>query len=890
MENPQYHVLLVEEREADAQLIEESLLQSTLPVVVTHVRRLSDALEQCLNTDFDLLLLDLFLTDSRGLDTFVAMRSHAPRLPMILLTDSSSIDITSEAAKKGAQDVLNKDEINPAILEKTALYAIQRKRHEQELYRQKEFYENLLHDANVWVEALDRAGNVILWNRGAEDISGYSARAMMHSRKRWEVLFPDKDVQRQQLEHYRFLLTEARSVKNEEGEIHTAQGETRVISWSSNIIKGENGETVGCMFVGNDVTARRESVRAISRSEDRFRILAELTSDYVYSASISDDMQVTTDWVEGAFQQITGFAPEDVIGNPDIWWDLMHPDDNARAVSVEQLLDLRGPVVFDYRILRPDKTVIWVRDHIKPVMSEGGKVVGLHGAVQDITERRRMEDSLLKEQEKLRGVIENSADGIAVIDEKARVIEWSPAMEKITGISRSDAIGRYHWDIQARLALPEEHEEHDVREYSRQELETYLREGSSPWVGKLFDRWIVRPDGERRFIEMVSFPVRSSQGLLTGSVSRDITEVKLAEIDIEEKNRQLQTLIQAIPDLVYFKDGSLRNIIANQAYADYVGHEIGDVIDKLDREILPVDIAKQCEKSDRDVIENGQPVRREEVTRNSTDGSLTYFETLKVPLRDADGNVTGLVGVSRDITERKVAELLLEQQNKQLKERNQELDTYTYSVAHDLKNPLSLILGYAELVQTEHSELSPEELNTYMNSVLFNGRKMISIINSLLLLASVRQEDVTLEYLDMHQIVDDAVRRLQRSVAEQEVSIVMPENWLTAMGYATWIEEVWVNYIGNAIKYGGKHVHIEIGMKDEGEMIRYSVADNGPGIPKESLKEIFAPFTRLSQANIEGHGLGLSIVRRIVEKIGGSVGVDSEPGKGATFYFTLPKG
>lgn len=890
MDKPQYHVLLVEERESDAQLIEESLLQCSLRVVVTHVQRLSDALEQCMNADFDILLLDLFLTDSRGLDTFVAMRSHAPRLPMILLTDSTSSDITHEAAKKGAQDVMNKDEISPTLLEKTVLYAIQRKRHEQELYRQKEFYENLLHDANVWVEALDRAGNVILWNRGAEEITGYSARTMMHSRKRWELLYPDEDLRKKQLEHYRFLLSEARSVKNEEGEIHTASGETRVISFNSNIIKGEDGGTVGCMFVGNDVTARRESVRAISRSEDRFRILADLTSDYVYSASITEDMQVTTDWVEGAFQQITGYAPEDIIGNPDIWWELMHPEDKARAVSVEQILDLRGPVVFDYRILRPDETVIWVRDHIKPVLSEQGTVVGLHGAVQDITERRRMEDSLLKEQEKLRGVIENSADGIAVIDEEAKVIEWSPAMEEITGISRKDAIGRYHWDIQARLALPEEHERYDVREHSRRQVEQYLHKGTSRWVGRLFDRWILRPDGERRFVEMVSFPVRSSQGLLTGSVSRDITEVKLAELDLEEKNRQLQTLIQAIPDLVYFKDGSLRNIIANQAYADYVGREIDEVLNKSDEEILPRDIAKQCEKSDRDVIENGNPLRREEVTRNSVDGSLTYFETLKVPLRNADGKVTGLVGVSRDITERKVAELLLEQQNTQLKERNQELDTYTYSVAHDLKNPLSLILGYAELVQAERGELSPEELNTYMNSILFNGRKMISIINSLLLLASVRQEDVTLEYLDMQQIVDDAVRRLQRSMAEQEVSIIVPETWLTALGYSTWIEEVWVNYIGNAIKYGGKKVHIEIGIKDEGEVIRYTVKDDGPGIPKESLSEIFAPFTRLSQANIEGHGLGLSIVRRIIEKIGGNVGVESEVGKGSTFYFTLPKG
>jgi PAS domain S-box-containing protein len=568
---------------------------------------------------------------------------------------------------------------------------------------------------------------------------------------------------------------------------------------------------------------------------------------------------------------------------------MIHPDDHVKLSSIPHLNTVNDQVAFEYRIVRPDQNIIWVRDHIFPIRSATGDVVGLHGAVQDITAQRSMEESLRKEQEKLRGIIENSADGIALFDESAKMIVWSPAMERITGLPQEEVINSYYWDIHAKLSLPEEHERHDVRAQTRALLERYLRDGTSRWVQRLFDRWILRPDGERRFIEMVAFPVKSSQGMLTGSVTRDITEVKLSELDLEERNRQLQTLIQAIPDLVYFKDGSLRNIIANQAYADYLEQPIEKVVGKTDREILPPDIAEQCEQSDRDVVEHGIPVRREEEAESSKANGYTYFETLKVPLLDAEGTVTGLVGVSRDITERKVAELLLAQQNKELKERNQELDTYTHSVAHDLKNPLSLILGYAEMVQSERNEMSPEELNTYMGSILFSGRKMISIINSLLLLASVRQEDITLEYLDMQQIVDDAVRRLQKRVAEQHVEIVMPDTWFTTMGHATWIEEVWVNYIGNAIKHGGDGLRIEIGMADEGEMIRYWVKDNGIGIPKDSLKDLFLPFKRLSQAKIEGHGLGLSIVRRIIEKIGGEVGVQSEEGVGSIFSFTLPK-
>ncbi|MDT8324909.1 MAG: PAS domain S-box protein, partial [Bacteroidota bacterium] len=694
----------------------------------------------------------------------------------------------------------------------------------------------------------------------------------------------------QMFAEYTRLLDEERGMADMETEIHTAAGKRRIISWNSNIIRGGGGQAVGCMFVGNDVTERRASEQRISRSEDRFRILADLTSDYVYSSSLDAGGRIVTEWVEGAFQQITGFQPAEVIGKADHWFSVLHPDDRMTPESFMEKIAVGKTVALVYRIRSREGGTVWLRDHVSPIRDAQGNVTGLHGAVQDISQQREAEESLLKEQEKLRGIIENAADGIALMDESGRVIEWSPAMQHITGIPHDEAIGSYHWDIQARLALPEEHARYDVREHSRRLVEEYLVSEDSSWINKLFDRWILRSDGERRYIEIISFPVRSSQGLLTGSVTRDITEIKLAELDLEEKNRQLQTLIQAIPDLVYFKDENLSNIIANQAFADWIGRPMEDIVGKADSELLPEGIAAQCERSDRVVLEKGRPVRREEVSRHRDDDGLQYFETLKVPLQNASGKVTGLVGVSRDITERKVAELLLEAQNQELKERNQELDAYTHSVAHDLKNPLSLILGYAEMVQTEAGEMSAAELEEYMGSILFNGRKMISIINALLLLASVRQEEIRTEYLDMRQIVEDAVRRLQKQVEEQDIRVILPDAWTDAVGYPVWIEEVWVNYLGNALKHGGRGVTVEIGMEKsrDGAMIRYWVRDDGPGIPEERFEDLFLPFTRLAQAKIEGQGLGLSIVRRIVEKLGGEVGVESEVGKGSVFSFTLP--
>lgn len=188
-----YQVLLVEERIADAELIREALRQSAISCKVTHVRKLADALALSVNNRFDAVFLNLFLTDSQGLDTYVAMRSHAPALPLILVSDSANQGITLEAAKKGAQDHLTIDEVSASVIAKTLLYAIERKKHERELREQKEFYENLLKEANVWVEALDRRGTTILWNTGAEKISGHTEETVISTRRRWELLFPEEE-------------------------------------------------------------------------------------------------------------------------------------------------------------------------------------------------------------------------------------------------------------------------------------------------------------------------------------------------------------------------------------------------------------------------------------------------------------------------------------------------------------------------------------------------------------------------------------------------------------------------------------------------------------------------------------------------------------------------
>jgi signal transduction histidine kinase len=227
----------------------------------------------------------------------------------------------------------------------------------------------------------------------------------------------------------------------------------------------------------------------------------------------------------------------------------------------------------------------------------------------------------------------------------------------------------------------------------------------------------------------------------------------------------------------------------------------------------------------------------------------------------------------------------------ELQYRNEELDAFAHTVAHDLKSPLSPMVGLARFLQEAYGLMSEEELKDSLHIIERSGYKMTNIVNELLLLAQMRNTDVELEPLNMGFIVNEAQQRLAHILEDKQCEIISPTVWPAALGYEAWVEEVWINYLSNALKYGGDSPTIEVGGdKQEDGMIRFWVKDDGPGIKPEQRKWLFTEFTRFSQIRAQGYGLGLSIVRRIVEKLGGQVGVDSDgiPKKGSTFYFTLP--
>jgi len=243
----------------------------------------------------------------------------------------------------------------------------------------------------------------------------------------------------------------------------------------------------------------------------------------------------------------------------------------------------------------------------------------------------------------------------------------------------------------------------------------------------------------------------------------------------------------------------------------------------------------------------------------------------------------------------------LQQQAVVLETRNMELQAFGRTVAHDLKNPINVVKGYTEMLIADYPLNTPldEDAIEVLHLAHQANDKMLNIIDSLLLLAGVaRDVEIPIQPLDMSAIISQVIQqRLTHLVKQYQGEIAFNPNstdaatnsWPKAQGYAPWIEEVWANYLSNGLKYGGSPPYLEIGAhsQDDG-MIRFWVQDNGPGLTQEAQNQLFTPFTRLHIDRAEGHGLGLSIVQQIIEKLGGQVGVESTLGQGSRFYFTLP--
>lgn len=373
-----------------------------------------------------------------------------------------------------------------------------------------------------------------------------------------------------------------------------------------------------------------------------------------------------------------------------------------------------------------------------------------------------------------------------------------------------------------------------------------------------------------------------------GQLEEEIGERLKIEAALRHSEELYRTVVENSHAGILIVDQDRRFIYVNQELCRILGYSTAELIGR--------EFATVLDETNRDLVLERHLLRRQgeevpsryEVAVIRKDGEQRILELAASLIEDSEIGIA-TVGQVLDITEKKKSDAALQQYTQELQARAEELDAFAHTVAHGLKNPLALVMGYAAVLSADLSSLPPDEVQRSLETIDRNARRMNRIIDELLLLSGLRRAEVEMQPLDMARITRDAQDGLIHLIRRAEAEIVEPTTWPTAMGYGPWVEEVWANYIGNALKYGGQPPHIELGAETDGDSTaRFWVRDNGPGLTPVEQKRLFTPFTRLGEIRAEGHGLGLSIVRRIVERLGGKVDVESAVGQGSTFSFTLP--
>lgn len=466
------------------------------------------------------------------------------------------------------------------------------------------------------------------------------------------------------------------------------------------------------------------------------------------------------------------------------------------------------------------------------------------------------------------------------LDRDHRFVFWNSGAERITGYTREEVLG-------GGGALEFIYPDEEYRRYAQAQREKVIR--GEPADGVLLK--VRTKDGRERTLSFYSRPVRDAEGRPLGlaNVAVDVTETESVERALRESEARYRALFDtmtegvAVHRLVLDGAGTPVDYVvtnANPAYEAQTGIRPADAVGRRASELYGTGEPPYLDVFGR-VATTGAPERLE-----------VFFEPMGRHFRvlvvsPAPGE---FATVFEDVTAGKEMERALRETNAALRARNEELDAFAQTVAHDLKNPLSAVLGFAEHLEPGAGAVPEAERAESVEGIVRSARKMKEIIDALLLVGESRA-DVPLAPVLLAPVVEECLRGYAGEVRRLGAEVRLPASWPTPRGYAPWVERVLANYLGNALKYGGRPPRIELGAEAiDGSRVRVWVRDDGRGIAPAERGRLFVPFTRLSREEADGHGLGLSIVRRLVERMGGEVGVESagRPGEGSTFHFTLP--
>jgi PAS domain S-box-containing protein len=509
------------------------------------------------------------------------------------------------------------------------------------------------------------------------------------------------------------------------------------------------------------------------------------------------------------------------------------------------------------------------------------------GISLDVTARKEAEAALRQGEALFRGVVQECSDGIAVTDEQGRVVIWNEAQARITGLPSAQVQGRSIVDVLFELT-PRAKRDGERLDDLRRVVRAALERGEMPWLNQVVERKLERPDGTYRFVRSVMFTIETQQGFALASTTRDITAHKRVEAALREKQQLLTGVINHSPNIITLMDREGRYLLVNHSTAELLGCSEADLVGKTFAEVLPPETATLFMERLQTVLETQSALQVEDFMP-APDGERAYNTTL-FPLYDDQGDIYAVGGLALDITARVQAEQEVARYAAELERSNQELEQFAYITSHDLREPLRMVKGYLDLLGRRYREELDASAQEFIDYAVDGAERMQEMIRALLRLSRVKTRGEAFAPTDVEAVLARTLNTLRRSIKDAGAEVTH-DPLPTLMADGAQLTQVLQNLITNGIKFcrEDEPPRVHVSAQREGDEWVFSVADNGIGIDPEQADRLFQIFQRLhTRAEYEGLGIGLVLCRRIVERHGGRIWVESAPGQGATFYFTLP--
>jgi PAS domain S-box-containing protein len=511
--------------------------------------------------------------------------------------------------------------------------------------------------------------------------------------------------------------------------------------------------------------------------------------------------------------------------------------------------------------------------------------------VEDISSLRRAEEDRREAKAEYSELVEAASDLIWRVDRHGRWTFLNQAAEGIYGVAPHTLLG--HSIMDQAVA------EHRNADYEA--LATVLDGGEIVEYETRHER----ADGAVRWLSFSARPVRDDEGRIVGAqgVARDVTSQVKGRLALErlaERNSLVRSLINASEDLIFYKDQRGVYQGCNDAFAHFVQLPEDEIVGYTDEDLYAPEEAALFKATDQEVLRTAQPWVGESWEEMGSDGERRLLETVKTPFVDADGTVLGILGIGRDVTARKEAEERLRLAADEARRATQMKSAFLANMSHEIRTPMNGVLGMAELLQGTRLDA---EQRQYVDIVRSSAQNLLGILNDILDFSKIEAGHLELEAIpfDLAGEMADAIRVLSVHASEKrnelllEVDPALPR-W--TLGDPVRLRQVVTNLLGNAVKFTeGGEVQLSLAVDEEPDhaghphRVRVEVRDTGIGIPQEKLPLIFEEFSQADSSvtrRFGGTGLGLTISRRLVELMGGEIGVESEFGAGSTFWFTVP--